>query len=288
MAVLIAAMIVVPGRAIATVIDYNPTNTVNPVADNITRLKVNKLEKGARDYVVGAHLAIIEKETGKVITEWTTDGSEHEVSRNAGEADGALNVDTVYILRELEVPAGYKKAADVEFVIHSDNFNTSGEIISGDENGNADSEAIKGSGPVQAYVINLYDEHTVEVEDTVTKTNKVDKVVEREEHISGSQSGHTQKTTQNYVWDSTSSEVSRYKENSTSGVVTHTNVVTRSDNTNTTTNNSETNSASNSNNRTTTENLTKTGDEQSNLPVVVLAIVGMGLVILAIRSRRKT
>ena len=51
-----------------TVLDYDPTTTINPVADNITRLNVNKLEKNSHDGVKGAHMAIIEKETGRVVT----------------------------------------------------------------------------------------------------------------------------------------------------------------------------------------------------------------------------
>lgn len=170
-AFLVAAAVALPAHAFATtVIEYDNEKTINPVQDNITRLNVNKLEKGSRDYVKGAHMVVIEKETGKVITEWTTDGTTHEVSRNSKDSDhGALNIDTVYILRELEAPKGYTKAADTEFVIHSDNFNTSGEIISGED---ADSEEIRGSGPEQAYVINLYDEAVLETTEERTETRK--------------------------------------------------------------------------------------------------------------------
>lgn len=181
-AMLVIAAMAVPARAFArTVLDYEPTQTVNPVADNITRLNVNKLEKGARDYVEGAHMAIFEKETGKLVTEWVTDGSAHEVARNTDDPNrGALDVDVVYVLRELEAPEGYKKADDVEFVIRSDDFNTSGEIISGADGGNADSEEIRGSGTEQAFVINLYDEAYVETEEVQTRENKVDREVEGE------------------------------------------------------------------------------------------------------------
>ena len=170
-AVWLAATVALPARALATtVIEYDNDKVSNPVQDNITRLNVNKLEKGSRDYVKGAHMVIIEKETGKVITEWTTDGTTHEVSRTSEDSNhGALNIDTVYILRELEAPEGYAKAADTEFVIHSDNFNTSGEIKSGKD---ADSEEIRGSGPEQAFVINLYDEAVVETTEERTETRK--------------------------------------------------------------------------------------------------------------------
>ena len=176
---LVAATMVVPARAFAkTVLDYDPSQTINPVADNITRLNVNKLEKGAQDYVEGAHMAIFEKETGKMVTEWVTTGSVHEVARNTDDPNrGALDVDVVYILRELEAPKGYKKAADVEFVIHSDDFNTSGEILSGADDGNADSEEIRGSGPQQAFVINLYDEAYVKTEEVETRERRVDREI---------------------------------------------------------------------------------------------------------------
>lgn len=168
-----------------TVLDVYPDSYTpkNPVQDNITRLNVNKLEKGARDYVEGAHLAIYEKETGKLITEWISDGSVHEVARNAnGKNQGALDVNTVYILRELSAPEGYAKAKDVEFVIRSDeNFNTAGEILSGGENGNADSEQIRGSGPEQAFVINLYDEATVNVTDEERRTRQREQELEQQQ-----------------------------------------------------------------------------------------------------------
>lgn len=183
---LIVATMAVPVSALAkTVLDYDPSRTINPVADNITRLNVNKLEKGAQDYVEGAHMAIFEKETGKMVTEWITNGSVHEVARNTDDPNrGALDVDVVYILRELEAPEGYKKAADVEFVIHSDNFNTSGEILSGADDGNADSEEIRGSGPQQAFVINLYDEAYIETEEVETRERRKDREVPDESEVS--------------------------------------------------------------------------------------------------------
>lgn len=154
----------------ATVLDYDANRTKNPVADNITRLNVNKLEKGSRDYVKGAHMCIIEKETGRMVTEWVTDGTTHEVARNTGD-NASLNTDTVYILRELEAPEGYSQAADTEFVLHSDDqFNTSGEILNGPD---AEFDAIQGSGDVQAFVIDLYDEAVIHVEEVEYRKREV-------------------------------------------------------------------------------------------------------------------
>ena len=174
MAVAIAVMAALPTFAYGEIkLEVYPTGTKtkNPVADNITRLNVNKLEKGARDGVVGAKLCIINKETGEMVGEpWISDGTTHEIARNSDNPkSGALDIDVVYILRELEAPEGYAKAADTEFVIHSDNFNTTGEILSGPD---ADSEEIHGSGPEQAFVINLYDEATMHVTDEERRTRE--------------------------------------------------------------------------------------------------------------------
>jgi len=146
----IVLVLIAPAHALAeTVIDYKPQN--NPVADNVTRLDVNKLEKGSREYVKGAHMAIIEKESGNVAADWTTDAATHTI-------EGQLNIGTVYILRELEAPEGYTKAKDTEFVLRSVDFNTKGEVITGPD---AEFSEISGAGPQQAFVINLFDEATV-------------------------------------------------------------------------------------------------------------------------------
>ena len=239
------AMAVAPAFA-DTVLDVYPDSYTpkNPVQDNITRLNVNKLEKGARDFVKGAHLAIYEKETGKLITEWISDGSVHEVARNAeGENKGALDVNTLYILRELSAPDGYEKAKDVEFVITSDeNFNTAGEILSGGENGNADSEQIRGSGPEQAFVINLYDEATVNVTDEERRTRQREQELEQQiEKQQAAQDSSTTTSGQSYNYSSSTSS----------------------------------------------EGLTKTGDDTSYVPAIVIGVVGIAAIAGAIVWRRK-
>ncbi|MBR3226692.1 MAG: hypothetical protein IKF78_15360 [Atopobiaceae bacterium] len=199
MAVLVvAAMVVVPGRAYGeTVLDVYPDTYTpkNPVQDNITRLEVHKLEKGSRDPVKGAVLQVIKKDTGEVIQEWTSDGTEnpHTIARNVdNNLQGALDVNVEYILREVSVPEGYEKAKDVVFVIRSDeNFNTSGEILSGAENGNAESGQIRGSGPEQAFVISLFDEATVNVTDEERRRREAEKEKELEEQ----RQAETQKNT---------------------------------------------------------------------------------------------
>ena len=161
-AVLAALSLPATGALAKTVLDYDANRTENPLADNITRLNVNKLERGSHERVAGAHLCIIEKDTGRVVTEWVSDGSAHEIARNAGDKS-SLDIDKTYILRELEAPAGYAKAADTEFVLHSnEEFSTTGEIVDGPD---AEFDVIRGSGDGQAFVINLYDEATVNIED---------------------------------------------------------------------------------------------------------------------------
>ena len=290
-AAFLAVAVALPARALAvTVLDYDPTETINPVADNITRLNVNKLEKGSRDYVKGAHMVIIEKETGKVVAEWTTDGSTHEVARNTDDPKhGALDVDVVYILRELEAPEGYAKAADTEFVIHSDNFNTSGEIIKGED---AESEEIRGSGPEQAFVINLYDEATLYAEDEEIRVNRVDNEENNEKHVSNQET----RTVTSVVDKTTEGEttVTRNNSNETSRNNNVTTSTQDSRSNSTTTTNSSTNSTSNSSTNSTqggrsssNEGLTQTGDNTSYVPAIALGVVGVSVIAFAVYRRKK-
>ena len=316
----IAAAVVLPARAFAkTTLEYEPTNTINPVADNITRLNVNKLEKGSRDYVKGAHMVIIEKETGKVVTEWVTDGSTHEVARNTDDPNrGALNIDTVYILRELEAPAGYAKAEDTEFIIHSDNFNTTGEIKSGDD---ADSEEIRGSGPEQAFVINLYDEATLETTEERTETRKKDNETGDEDRQSGQSNNSRTVPRNNEYGDSDSNTtsnqvpVSRNNTQSTPNNTTTENEVTQPRSNTRTTSNTHytydtdtpsanqytvsdeytydteyTTSGQNANSANTSPargggRLTQTGDETTYLPVVIAGLACLAILVRGYRSR---
>ena len=125
------------------------------VSDDITRLHVNKLDADTHEYVQGAKMAIIDKETGEVVDEWTTGEDTHENEKN-------LVVDRVYILREIEAPEGFEKAADTEFKVNA----TEGEgitILSGD-----DAEL------TQSYSLNLYDK-AKDTEKEITVTNERNK-----------------------------------------------------------------------------------------------------------------
>lgn len=137
------------------------------VSDDITRIHVNKLDADTHSFVVGATMAIIEKDTGVVVDEWVTGSGTHQNEKG-------LNVDVVYILRELAAPAGYSTVQDVEFVVNE----TEGTGITILSQG-SDSEL------VESYKVNLYDEpiaaenvvtvskeRTTYAKDDSSKTNK--------------------------------------------------------------------------------------------------------------------
>lgn len=121
-------------------------------SDAVTKLDVAKLDPDTREYVKGAKLQIIEKDTNKVVDEWTTDGSIHSNSKQ-------LNVNTHYILRETTTPNGYETAKDTEFYI-DETEGVGVHIVSGDS-----------AELTQSYTINLYDKKkSTTNETTVTKT----------------------------------------------------------------------------------------------------------------------
>ena len=98
------------------------------VQDAATYVEFNKLDSRTHEWVEGAHLSIVEAATGTVVNAWVS-GKAPEV------LEKALNVDTVYVLREDAAPEGYAVADPVEFRI--DAYGVV-EILSGDDNGNAE------------------------------------------------------------------------------------------------------------------------------------------------------
>lgn len=98
------------------------------VHDEATELKVSKLDSRSHEWVEGAKLAIVERDSGKVVTEWTSGKAPQELT-------GVLNVGTIYVLREDEPPADYQVAELVEFTI--DQYGAM-EILRGTDNGNAE------------------------------------------------------------------------------------------------------------------------------------------------------
>lgn len=150
----LAAALLAPAAALGdTELSYEPQ--ANPVADNATRLLVNKLDKDTREYVVGAELQIIGPD-GYVVDQWQSTGEAHEL-------EGVLSINVEYVLHEVVAPENYALADDVTFVLRSEDFNTTGEIVSGGGS-NADFTAVSGDGSEQAFVIAMYDKVTPEEE----------------------------------------------------------------------------------------------------------------------------
>ena len=187
-AVVLAAMASFPVVARAEVVldvYENGYEAKNPVADNITRVKINKLDKSDHEPIKGALLCIVNEETGEIVDKWESNGTTHEIARNVAGVGkgGALDVGTWYILKELSVPDGYsdnfKKLQDdpdtphlIHFMINSDDFNTSGETDIDEEIAEfVDTEEIRGSGSEQAFVINLYNE-SVRYEEVVKERTR--------------------------------------------------------------------------------------------------------------------
>jgi len=123
------------------------------VSDDTTHFSVNKLDADTQEYVQGASMAIINEATGEIVDQWVTGKATHPT-------DKALDVNVVYILREVEAPEGYEKVDDVRFEVNE----TEGTGITILSQGN-DSEL------KESYVVNLYDKQkVVENEIVVTET----------------------------------------------------------------------------------------------------------------------
>lgn len=129
------------------------------VYDEATRVDFTKLDTRTHEWVEGAKLSIIEKDTGNAVNSWTSGQAPERL-------EGVLNVDTTYILREDEAPEGYAKAGDVEFTI--DQYGGV-KLISGTSNGNAelqDSTITLYDTMLDAELVqNEYRENVTEVED---------------------------------------------------------------------------------------------------------------------------
>lgn len=142
---LAAAFVVVFTFAGATTALANETKFVQlengaklTVSDDVTELKVKKLDADTNDWVKGATMRIIVKDTGDVVDQWVTTDSAHENRKK-------LNVGVRYVLQEVSAPDGYSVAKDTEFEVYASE--TQGiKIISGD-----DAEL------TQSTTINLYD-----------------------------------------------------------------------------------------------------------------------------------
>lgn len=136
----------------------------NGVQDEATYIEFNKLDTRNHEWVEGAKLSVVEKETGIVVNSWTS-GTAPEVLQKV------LDVGVVYVLRENEAPEGYEKAADVEFRIGPYGEI---EILAGDSNGNAE---LSGS------TLTLYDTR-IPVENVVVEEREVVREVPENKYLS--------------------------------------------------------------------------------------------------------
>lgn len=132
------------------------------VSDDVTHLRVSKLETGTHEWVKGAHMAIMEKDTQKVVAEWTT-GEETFV------LDKRLDVDKPYVLKELSAPSGYNLAADIEFYV---NASEAEGITVTDNGGDGNSEL------VDSITVNVYDK-ALDSTEIVTRTERGESTVVR-------------------------------------------------------------------------------------------------------------
>ncbi len=109
--VLIAALVPTCAFGQTLIYDYKGEG----VSDMTTELVVTKLDQN-RLYVKGAVLAIYTADTNQELVRWTTEEDERVFDRylNAGVP---FNVDTHYIIREVETPEGYQKMEDTEFYV---------------------------------------------------------------------------------------------------------------------------------------------------------------------------
>lgn len=158
-AIAVALCFMGSGRAWADNIVTSPFD----VSDDVTHVNVTKLDSTTHEYVQGAKMAIIDAESQEVVASWTTGSSSKEI-------DKVLNVDTPYILREVQAPNGYDRVDDVYFYVNASE--TEGITITGGTEGQYE---LTGQ-----YAVALYDNQTTtENVVTVTKasTNGSSKVV---------------------------------------------------------------------------------------------------------------
>lgn len=89
----------------------NDDGTVTKVTmkDEITKVDISKVDATTSKEIEGAKLTLKDKETGKVIENWTSGKNPHRIE--------GLEVGKTYILHEDLAPTGYEVASDVEVTI---------------------------------------------------------------------------------------------------------------------------------------------------------------------------
>ena len=87
------------------------------MVDDITKLEISKYRANAKDgedkNLAGAKLQLIDKQTGNIVDEWTTDGTAHKIYEK-------LVAGRTYTLHEVSAPDGYCVADDKDITISLD------------------------------------------------------------------------------------------------------------------------------------------------------------------------
>lgn len=133
------------------------------VADDITRLHVNKLDSDTHEPVANAKMVIVD-ENGNTVAEWVSDGSTFKIEKG-------LDVGVEYTLKELDPPEGYSAISPITFVV--DPVEGNGIIIksAGDESQYDLRVTFGGLQVGVCSTLNLYDQAMpVENEVVVTET----------------------------------------------------------------------------------------------------------------------
>lgn len=114
---------------IITLAEVSENETRLTVRDSIDEKNIIYISKKAVDgtgELSGAGLSVLDTD-GKVILEWTSANTANRIFVGEG---GKLELNKIYILREISAPSGYEIAEDIYFVVDSD-----GKILLTDENG---------------------------------------------------------------------------------------------------------------------------------------------------------
>jgi hypothetical protein len=172
--VMLAGVVAMPA-GVAHAVQVLSVPEADQASDPVTVVDVSKLSSAqGHAPVVGARLQIVEASSGRVVYEWTTDGSTATINRSTyfnGDRVN-LNLDTVYILREVSAPSGYSAAPDVRFQITG--IYDSDVTIYDDANGHA---YLTG-----AHHITLYDDSTTQprYEEDIQYVHQPNQTVQRD------------------------------------------------------------------------------------------------------------
>jgi len=154
----LAAVLAAPDTALANRQLEAPTT----VADDITRLQVNKLDADTHEPVTGAKMVIVD-ESGNAVAEWVSDGSGFSIEKG-------LDVNVTYTLKELDPPDGYSAITPIVFRV--DPIEGNGIIIESGDKSQYDLRITFESLATGVHsVLNLYDKaDATENVITVTET----------------------------------------------------------------------------------------------------------------------